>query len=207
MKTVRKVGLTTGCLIIDDFSSERGRISGLYDYLWAHGVQTEMFEWSGDGCIHTRLQNAFYSVRKNCERTGIIAVDGGIDGAIALSVQLPVEGMVLICTGADAVRPENEDMRRQFRRMSRFARQNMTFCVSDVLLISENIGAGQDRADIIAKRLVNCASIGRLFYTKNDHKIWTDYEWKMNNQIYRFLYGEEFTKSLAENSEMCIIYG
>lgn len=207
MKTVRKAGHTTGCLMIEDFSSERGRVSGLYDYLNAQGVQTEIFDWNGEGCVHTRLQNAFYSVRKNCERTGIVAVDGGIDGAIALSAQLPVEGMVLICTGEDVARAEGGDMRRQFRRLSRFARRNMTFCVSDVLLISEKTGTGQDRADRIAKMLVNCASIGRLLHAKNNDKIWTDYEWAMNNQIYRFLFGEEFTKSLAENSEMCIIYG
>lgn len=206
MTDARKVCPTIGCMLIEDLSSGGGLPSGLCAYLESRQIGVDVFRHSGKEKVHAKLQNAFYNVRRMYDTSGIIAVNGGIDAAVALSAQVPVERIVLICT-EENMPHEDGRMKRQLNKLSRFARRNAAFCISEVMVISAGDGGGHERSQMLVNSLVNAAVIKGISMAGNDKKIWTDYEWMMNNQIYRFLCGEELTKSLAENPEMCIIYG
>jgi len=202
---VRKGGPTIGCLMIEDLSSGGQKLSGLSVFLEKMGVHTELFRWDGREDIHVRLQNAFFQVRSENSKACIAACGAGILGAVALAVQLPVERMVFI-EGHSSGQSEKKLIHRQVSRLYRFSRRNAAFCISDILRI---LPAGEDSGKAVRatmKGLVNCRIDTMDICERAGNKICPNGEHLPEMPIYRFLTAGEIAKSLAENSEMCIIY-
>lgn len=194
-----------GCLMIDGVGWGGDVPLSLKKYLKDHGVKWSGFTCEREMSLHAALQNALFRVRTQSDCVGIIATDGGMEAALALSAQLPVDKLVLWRRQNRKTWQKN-GLKRPMRRIERFARHNRAFCISDVLLIEDEDAVAQKALTRLRRELVNARVTGPVRIAGESVKLWTDCEWTMNNGIYRFLTGQEFANELAENSEMCIIY-
>lgn len=145
-----------------------------------------------------------------------MAAGTGCAPALALACQLPVEKLVLIDpaapvrlslrsrghAGAEARRRD-----RALRRLAAFARRNLPLCVSDVLIVGHGVENGEDALRRAYGNPVNCRVRRLVVPGESDKDLYTIREFAVKAAISRFLHPIESSKPLAENPEMCIIYG
>ena len=184
-----------GCLLVDDAMPGTANLSGLCALLERRGVRARRFDASAGRDLHGRLQEAYYQARKGCAGQGIVARGAGCWAALALAEQLPVDRLILI--GFDA--PDTP--RRELARLRAFALRNLSFCVCDALLIDEG-RPGFARA---VRRLRGLR--GRQFALRVRADWLQSRPESAADALSLFLQSGELPKYLAENHEMCIIYG
>ena len=189
----------TGCLLIDDPLYPIGALEDMSRMLRGRGVRTEVFEWDGTGHLHLSLQNAYQRIRRDGAISGIVGLGAGCDCALALSCQLPVDRIVLVEPMEWSAAGERA---RQLKRIRAFARQNAAFCVCDALVIP-----GPHTAPALLRRLRRDLVSTRLTMFKPAEDLWSNRKEVLNLGIFHFLRDGVMPKSLAENPEMCIIYG
>ena len=211
---------TVGCLYIDDMSlGARGSDlpSRAPDI---PGVAMRPFRCSDARMLWDGLQIALQRLRKEWGTCSAMAVGGGCAPALALASQLPVERLVLVnpalperrfrlrdCAGGGEANAEEARLRRTLRRLTAFARRNLSLCVSDMLLIDNGAEDGGRCAWRGFGKPQNCR-VRRLVYDGDCAKdLYTIREFAMKEAISCFLRAGEVPKPLAQNSEMCIIYG
>ena len=189
-----------GCLLIDCFTPGEFALSGLCAFLGERGVRAERFVPGVGGKLHIGLQRAYQRVRVDGGTSGVIATGSGIDAALALAVQLPVDRLVLLDAPVKAA--YTGPLVRELRRISAYARKNRVFCVSDVLALQADAEGFRFDFDALCRDMPNCR-MTRLCVSGN---MWTNGKETLKTTIYHFLRDGVLPKSLAENPEMCIIY-
>ena len=136
---------SVGCLLIGEGGE---RMGALRERLGASGVATACCATPCAGDLLESAQMALYEVRSPLG--ACVAAEGAYWAvALALAVQLNVERVALIFP--DDICPE--PMRRPLDRLAGFARRNLFFCVSDVLVL-EGEGGGQ-AFDRVCRRMCN----------------------------------------------------
>lgn len=143
------MGGSIGCLLIGE--TAHGRMRALRDRLDARGIATVGVARQGN------LLNGAQEGLRAARRPGgaCVAAEGELwAAALALAAQLSVERIVLILP-TDR-RDPRDDWERQIERLKGYARRNLFFCVSDVLVL-ERPGDGRSdrRMDLVCRRLCN----------------------------------------------------
>ena len=215
-----RVRETVGCLYLDDASfglrgpDESCRTPDIPK------VETRPFRCSDARRLWDELQTALQGLRAEWGACSVMAVGGGCAPALALASQLPTDRVVLVNPapsgpgdrfrrfrpdgGADV---EAARVRRTLQRLAAFARRNLSLCVSDMLTVEDGTGDGGRWARRAFGKPVNCR-VKRLVYGGDCAKeLYTIREFAVKEAISCFLRTGEVPKLLAENSEMCIIYG
>lgn len=189
-----------GCLYIDELTPGTRNPSGRLLFNAVAGASAR-FAPPGDGRLWEALQIALQQARRGKAVSGVVALGSGCCGALALAEQLPVDRLVLI---APSLFPGRESG-PALRRIAAFARRNLCLCASEVLAVK-----GEERPER-ALRPGRLAAQGRLIRMEmradGDGKLYTNREFDAKNAVSHFLRTGELPKSLAENPEMCIIYG
>ena len=210
-------GKGLSCLLIDDLLNGGNGLSGLFESEKTPSARLHCFSCSDGENLHEALQRAHQSVRFEEEDATIVARGLGCEAALALAEQLPVDRLALLFPEE---RPERKKLIRrcggerkrfsalvrQIMRMSAYARRNLSLCVSDVLIVER----GNGRAWRALKNGGICANsrVTRIEYMGDcDKNLCINREMGLKTAISRFLQSGELPKSLAENPEMCIIYG
>ena len=207
---------SVGCLFIDDIARGAGSHEA---HRWASdipGVEARVFQWADAHCLWERLQTALYEVRGPAGGS-VMAVGTGCAAALALACQLPVEKLVLINPASRARRsplhsrnrddPESAPVDRTLRKLTAFAHRNLPLCVSDMLIVQRECEADGFDLRRAYGNPVNCC-VRRLVVRGESAKgLYTIREFEVKEAISRFLHPTDAPKPLAENSEMCIIYG
>ena len=188
-----------GCLLIEDPLYDIDALDDLYLSLHRNGVRAARFIWDRHERFHPSLQRAYQRIRRDDAVNGIVAIGAGCDCALALACQLPAERLALLEPVDWQGRGEDA---RQLRRIRSFARRNAAFCVADALIVP-----GPNTDDACLKRLGRdlCACRRTLFIPSEE--LWSNRKEEFNFAILHFLRDGAAPKSLAENPEMCIIYG
>ena len=179
------------------------------------GVEMHPFQYANVRDLWDRLQGALYDLRAEWGAAAAIAVGTGCAPVLALACQLPVEKLVLIdpVAPARALRRKGHDTAedgprfRALRRLAAFARRNLPLCVSDMLIVGHGAESGVDAMRRAYGNPVNCRVARLDAQDKSDKELYTIREIAVKEAISRFLHPVETPKPLAENSEMCIIYG
>ena len=174
---------------------------GLEDFrdLASHGFRTERFVPAGGPGLHAALQRAYQRIRRDDAPSGILAYGTGCDCALALAGQLPADRLALLYpldwqgTGPLA---------RSLRGVRRYARRGAAFCVADVLIVP-GLLTSRDLPGQLRRALCN----SRVTVLQPPEDAWTKGKEVLKTAILHFLRHGVLPKSLAENSEMCIIYG
>ena len=207
-----------GCLLIDDLPTGENALSGLFTCKDMPYARLRSFSRSEGEKLHDALQCAHQAVRTGKEHASIVARGLGCEAALALAEQLPVDRLALISPWERADRKKmiqqcggSREKRlgalmRQIMRMSAYARRNLSLCVSDILIVER----GNDRAWRALKNGGICANsrVTRIEYMGDcDKNLCINREMPLKAAISCFLQSGELPKSLAENPEMCIIYG
>lgn len=215
MLSLKAPGGSVSCLLIDDLWSGESALSGLSCF---SGLAGRPFV-PGEGIeLHEALQIALQECRADGGAAAIAARGLGCEAALAAAEQLPVDRLALLRPMARSdirkrirfLPPKQERdvaaRRRQLARLSAYARRNLSLCVSDVLIV-EDTAARAGRALLEAGLGAN----GRVTLLKIpggiDKSLYINREFELKNAISSFLRSGELPKSLAENHEMCIIYG
>ena len=206
-----------GCLFIDDAVFNRQEDEGLWQAPDIPDVELRPFRCANARGLWDQLQAALQEIRAEWGAGAIMATGEGCAAALALACQLPVDRIVLVDPGAPAdlsrlrrqgqTSPDSIRLQRVRRRLAGYARRNLPLCVSDMLIV----GHEREGADNSLRRAygnpVNCR-VERLLIPDNwDKELYTIREIAVKEAISRFLHPFESTKPLAENPEMCIIYG
>lgn len=187
-----------GCLLIDDPLCGVGALHATAAALSRHGARTDVFLWDKTGRLYPALQRAYQRIRRDDGVNAMIALGTGCDCALALSCQLPADRLVLI----EPMQPQGSgDAVRQLRRVASFARRNAAFCVADALIVP-----GPNTDDDRLARLMRDLD-GRATLLRSGEEMWSNRKEVLNLGIFHFLRDGVLPKSLAENPEMCIIYG
>lgn len=205
-----RMGAAVGCLLIDDFLSGESALSGLSSLGRGSLIQPRLFVWPEGKNLHEALQDAHHAMRREYACAAVVAKGLGCDAALALAEQLPVDRLVLIeprtMTPGRIDACVSPGRCRQLRRLCAFARRNLSLCVSDTLIVEgeremkrRDRGLGELRAHSRVTRL-------RL-PGQSEKYLCTNREFDLKETLSRFLQSGELPKSLAENPEMCIIYG
>ena len=180
-------GEAVGCLLL----GETKRMRALCDMLCARGVATVMA--ATDGNLLTAAQEGLYAARRK-GGTCIAAEGEWWAAALALAAQMCVERILLIAP-TDLAKPANDEREKQIVRLKGFARRNLFFCVSEVLVLEDEISAQSDRRiDSLCRRMCN-SSVRRI--SLSDQR-WTNCELSPIEAAVRFLDGGEFAFSLAK---------
>ena len=176
-----------GCFLID----QTKRMRRLRAILYANGVETVSMLRGGD--LFSAAQDGLQAARRS--GGACIAAEGEQWAiALALAAQLCVERIVLIAPTDFAKSPETE-FEQQIEQLKGFARRNLFFCVSDVLVLEEQTDAQSDRRiDQICRGLCN-SRVQRLSLT--DQR-WTNCEHSPIDAAARFLSEGDFVFSLAK---------
>ena len=145
----RSDGGTVGCLLIGE--TAKGRMRALRDRLDACGIATVGV--TGQGDLLGGAQEGLRAARRS--GGACVAAEGEMwAAALALAAQLSVERIVLILP-TDRRNPKNE-REEQIERLKGFARRNLFFCVSDVLVLElRGDGRSDRRIDQVCRRLCN----------------------------------------------------
>jgi len=209
---------SVGCLYVDGRLFDRHALDGSDLVSDIPGVEIHPFHCANIHVLWDRLQCALYDLRGEWGTAAMIAVGAGCAPALALACQLQVEKLVLIDPSAPvrasrlSGKKGNEDSDdgqrvRALRRLAAFARRNLPLCVSDMLIIGQGAECGEDALRRAYGNPVNCR-VNRLDVRgKSDKDLYTIREIAVKAAISRFLNPFELSKPLAENPEMCIIYG
>ena len=190
-----------GCVAIDDPTSGENRLSGLS---FAPGLAGYPFDWRAGERAFEEMQTLLQCARSDCGAAAILARGPGCMAALALAEQLPVERLALIAPQTGRLRGRGS-LARYFNRIALFARQNLSLCVSDVLIIE----AGNSR---VGRKLVwlGLGAHSRVaaleMPAETGPELYTICENALKTAITDFLRGGELPKDLAQNREMCIIY-
>ncbi len=193
--------IPVGCLVVDDPMSGENWLSGLS---LPAGLRACPFDWrAGEGLLSS-LQTLLQRVRSECGAASILARGLGCAAALALAEQLPVERLALVEPTLRPVRTPKA-IAKPLNRIARYAARNLSLCVSGTLIAAR---ADDRDARIIARALwANC----RVFRVNIPGETVPEMETICENGLKRaitdFLRGEELSKDLAQNPEMCIIYG
>lgn len=189
---------------------------------WVFGlpdVEMRRFCCTNARGLWEQLQSALQRLDAGRGGRAIIAVSEGCAAALALASQLPVARIVLLdpvpvrrrwrrdhrsFPGKDS---EAEGVLRTVRRLAGFARRNLPLCVSDLLIVEHGRGAGRHGAIGAYGAPVNCRAARLLLDGECAKDLYTIREFAVKEAISCFLHTGEVPKPLAENSEMCIIYG
>ena len=176
-----------GCLLL----GETKRIRALCDSLNARGIDAVITAKDGD--LLTAAQEGLYAARR---RGGTcIAAEGEMwAAALALAAQMCVERILLIAP-TDHPKPAKDDREKQIERLKGFARRNLFFCVSEILVLEEKNDARSDRKiDILCRRMCN----SRVYRISLADQRWTNCEHSPIEAAARFLDDGEFAFSLAK---------
>lgn len=188
-----------GCLLIDDPLYGCGGLGALAEQLGQRGVRTETFAMDPAGRLYPSLQRAYQRVRRDGTPSGIAALGTGCACALALACQLPADRLALL-EPLDG--PGAGEIARQLRRVRAFARRNAAFCVADVLVVP-----GPHTEAGALRRLCRDLCNARVTLLEPAEELWSNRKEVLNLGIFHFLRDGVLPKSLAENPEMCIIYG
>ncbi len=191
----------TGCLMIDDAKPGMERLSGLCAAFGRAGIRTVCFDWDADRSLRERLQCACYEVRCCGETPAIVARGTGCWAALALAAQLPVGRLVLIEPSGADLNQAPRALRRPLAGLRRYARANLSLCLCDMLLLE------RDRETLARSARQLHQALGRLTGLLTAGKWGISCADEQAIAITAYLQTGEFPKSLAENFEMCIIYG
>ena len=175
------------------------------------------FAWAAGERLLGGLQAQLQLAREGFRYSGILARGAGCGAALALAEQLPVDRLALI-EPPEALHtfprpgprapgdPALSKRRRQVRRLNAFARRNLSLCVADVLVaekpdaaFARRLWEGGLRDHSRVVRLAIPGEIGRVLYTNCENMA--------KRAIIDFLRAGVLPKELAQNPEMCIIYG
>jgi len=204
-----------GCLYVDGSLFDQYVRDGSDLVSDIPGVEVFPFHCANIRVLWDRLQSALQDLRVEWGAAAAIAVGTGCAPALALACQLPVEKLVLIDPSAPArlprrrghEAPDDGQRVRALRRLAAFARRNLPLCVSDMLIVGHGAESGEDALRRAYGNPVNCR-VNRLDVRgKTDKDLYTIREIAVKAAISRFLNPIESSKLLAENPEMCIIYG
>lgn len=156
---MRSDGGPVGCLLIGEMT--KGRLWALRDRLDARGIETVGLSQQDD--LLCGAQEGLRAARRS--GGACIAAEGELwAAALALAAQLSVERIVLILP-TDRRNPKNK-WEEQIERLKGFARRNLFFCVSDVLVLELRGDERSDRRiDQICRRLCN-AKVRRMPMTE-----------------------------------------
>ena len=152
-------------------------------------------------CTSAGGREGFDRIRTACagaKALSVAAFDGAGRAALALAVQRSVDRIALVTRHAEPalLQPEIESGER---RLARFVRRNLALCAADILCI----GLGRiDRRFLRSQLGERCL----LLSADTGSSLWRECEDSVKNAICAFLQSPEPAKSLAQNSEMCIIY-
>lgn len=184
-----------GCLLIDDLLSGPGALEPLLRLLTASGVRAGAFAPGGDAPLHEQLQRAYQRVRRDGAVNAIVGRGAGCDCALALAGQLPADRLALIepLKWRDA-----GGMTGPLNRVRRYGLRGAAFCVAQTL-IAPGPRTPERLPDALRSRLCNSA-VTVLWPGAAGPEA-------LNTSILHFLRHGVLPKSLAENPEMCIIYG
>ena len=190
-----------GCLLIDEAKPGTAILSGLCASFQGLGMPAGLFCLDDGKNLHERLQTAYYEVRRRCAVPTIVARGQACWAALALAVQLPAERLALLDAGAIGLRYAPAETLRTVARLRGFAVRNLSFCTADILVLD-------DRADALARAVRRLrAARGGLTAVQMPGGGAGATERQALSAMINFLQSGEFPKSLAENPEMCIIYG
>lgn len=188
-----------GCLLIEDPIINMGVMAQTARALSEGGARAGVFHWNRTQRLYPALQQAYQSIRSDGAVNALIAIGAGCDCAMALACQLPADRLVLL----EPVDWQGRgDAAKQLKRIRAFARQNSAFCVADALVVP-----GPNTASSLLRRLARDLTGGRLTVLQPSEEMWTNRKEVLNLGIFRFLKDGVLPKCLAENPEMCIIYG
>ena len=189
---------------------------------WAFGltdVEMRPFRCTNARGLWDQLQSALQRLDAGRGGRAIMAVGEGSAAALALASQLPVARIVLMDPvpvrgrwrrdhrSYPGKNPEAEDVLRKVRRLAGFARRNLSLCVCDLLIVEHGRGAGRHGAVGAYGVPVNCRATRLLLNDECAKDLYTIREFAVKEAISCFLHTGEVPKPLAENPEMCIIYG
>ena len=199
-----------GCLLIDDPLAGEGTLPGLSSFVDTADLHAQPFRWSGTSELYGALQFALHALRQACAEATVAARGLGCGAALALAAQLPVERMALIeprlALPRRLERSVPASLRRQVRRLCGFARRNLSLCVCDALIIEAPRGS-----EAFALTRAGLGAHGRVARLETagirEKVLCTNGEFNVKEAVSVFLRRGELPKSLAENAEMCIIYG
>ena len=200
--------------MIDAGGMDRRGCGGGSGWIDIPGVEMCAFRCANARGLWDRLQSALQEVRVRWGAGAVMATGAGCAAALALACQLPVDKLVLIdpaapsrpqrLTGAGDDSPEAAQLARAMRRLAAFARRNLPLCVSDMLIVSHG---GEDAMRRAYGNPVNCRVERLSIRGECEKELYTIREFAVKEAISRFLNPFEASKPLAENPEMCIIYG
>lgn len=196
---------TIGCLMINELTSEERQLSGLSVFLGKKGIYSRHFNIGEDRRIHAQLQSAYQKVCANSKERCIIGAGTGSIGALALAAQLPVDRLILM-DEAFFYKEEETGKQKQFKRLAGFANRNISFCVTNALLIADNNEDSLARMLKMAKAMSNSSVCLIQIWGALRKDLCTNCESAGKEIIYSFLSSGGLPKYLAEKSEMCIIY-
>ena len=183
---------SVGCILIEDPLSGESALSGLS---LPPEIQAFPFAWRAEERSFPVLQTLLQQVRGEYGSACILARGAGCMAALALAEQLPVERLALV---------EPVPARRQARRIALFAMSNLALCVSDALIVARNPGRMARR---IARGIGFHGRAALLLAGKSGDNLYTNREKIEKDALIGFLRDGVFPKELAQNPEMCIIYG
>ena len=187
-----------GCLLIGDLVFEPEALAGWSGFLSEHGALVESFR-PGAGDVHLSLQRAYQRARREDGISAILAAGSGCDLAVALAGQLPVDRLALLNPLDWAGRG---GLSGQLDRIRRYAWRGADLCVADVLLLP-----GLHTPPELPGRWRRALRNSRLHLWEPAEEMWTNRKEVLKLAVLQFLLDGEPPKSLAENAEMCIIYG
>ena len=150
------MGDALGCLLIGERSG--GRLEPLEALLRARGTRTVCI--GGEGLLDAAQEGL-----RQARGTGgvCIAAEGEMwAAALALAAQLPVERIVLIAPeDRDRAISVRDERSRRLQRLKAYAKRNLFFCISSILLLEIPVETRSDRrVDELCRRLCN-ASVQR----------------------------------------------
>jgi len=182
------MGEAIGCLLIG--GRKRGRIDALEAMLRAQGVasirigRTDALLCSG--------QEGLYRIRRpggTC-----IAAEGEMwAAALALAAQLHVDRILLLSPTDDRLNTKDE-WERQIARLKAYARRNLFFCVSSVLVLESAAEESDGRMSAVYRRLCN-ASLRRVSLPPEK---WTNCKQSLLSAAVHFLHAGDFEFTLAK---------
>ena len=190
--------MRAGCFLVGDLLFEPEALSDWLPFLLEKGVCAGVFR-PEEGDLHLSLQRAYQRVRQEDGISTILAAGSGCDCALALAGQLPVDRMALIHPLDWQGRG---GMAGRLNAIRRYARRAASFCVADTLILP-----GLHTSTELMKRWQGALYNSRVGMLKTSEDMWTNRKEVLKLAVYRFLMEGLPPKSLAENSEMCIIYG
>ena len=211
---------TVGCLYIGELVPGPRGSGACHRVADLPGVNLHTFRFSCARTLWDELQMSLQRLRAEWGECAVMAEGSGCAAALALASQLPVERVVRIDPAPPARlnslrgqplnregNPETARTRRTLRRLYGFARKNLSLCVCDMLVVECGPGDGVRALRRAFGNPVNC-SVRQLSLRGGCAKeLYTIREFAVKEAISRYLHGKEAPKPLAENSDLCIIYG